>query len=47
MHELLSAGQIDIETIITNYFPITEFEQGMELATSGNCGKVVLQFPSS
>ena len=47
MHELLSAGQIDIETIITNYFPISEFEQGMKLATSGNCGKVVLQFPSN
>ena len=47
MHELLGAGKIDVESIVTNQFPISDFIQGMELATSGKCGKVVLQFPSS
>ena len=44
MHELLEAGAIDIERIITHRLPIEQFQQGMDLARSGHCGKVVLDF---
>jgi threonine 3-dehydrogenase len=44
MHELLEAGAIDIERIITHRLPIEQFQQGMDLARSGDCGKVVLDF---
>ncbi len=38
---LLAAG-LDIEPIITHRMPLEEFERGMELMGSGECGKVVL-----
>ena len=44
MHELLSAGKIDIETLVTHRMPYEEFNSAMELAISGDCGKVVLDF---
>jgi len=44
MHELLSAGKIDIETLVTHRIPYEEFDSAMELAISGDCGKVVLDF---
>lgn len=47
MHNLLSEGKIDVASIITDRLPIEDFEEGMQLAISGNCGKVVLQFPSN
>jgi threonine 3-dehydrogenase len=42
---LLASGQLNIEPIITHKFALEDFEKGMELMKSGNCGKVVL-FPN-
>ena len=44
MHELLAAGAIDVDSIITHRLNINDFQKGMELARSGLCGKVVLDF---
>ena len=44
MHELLSEGKIDIETLLTHRMPYQEFNAAVELAISGDCGKVVLDF---
>ena len=44
MHELLEHGNIDVEKIVTHRMPISNFEDGINLAMSGNCGKVVLDF---
>ena len=44
MHDLLESGAIDVNRIITHRLPIGQFQQGMELARSGMCGKVVLDF---
>jgi threonine 3-dehydrogenase len=44
MHELLEDGKIDVEKIVTHRMPISNFEDGIKLAMSGNCGKVVLDF---
>ena len=44
MHELLSEGKIDIETLLTHRIPYREFNSAIELAISGDCGKVVLDF---
>lgn len=35
-------GLIDLKSVITHQFPLAEFEKGMELMKSGNCGKVLL-----
>jgi len=40
---LLGAG-LDVSPVITHRFSLDEFEKAMELARSGNCGKIVL-FP--
>ncbi len=39
---LLASGTLDVEPIITHRLPLEEYEKGMELMKSGNCGKVVL-----
>ena len=39
---LLSSGRVDIEPVITHRLPLSEFEKGMELMGSGQCGKVIL-----
>ena len=44
MHALLDQGLIDVEKVLTHRMPIAQFEQAIELALSGNCGKVVLDF---
>jgi len=44
MHELLEDGKIDVEKIVTHRMPISNFEDGIKLAMSGDCGKVVLDF---
>ena len=44
MHQLLEENKIDIETLITHRMPFEQFNQAMELAISGDCGKVVLEF---
>lgn len=41
---LLGSGAVDVKPIITHRLPLEEFEAGMELMRSGQCGKVVL-FP--
>lgn len=38
----LSSGRLDLEPIISHRFPLIEFEKGMELMSSGNCGKILL-----
>lgn len=38
----LSSGRLDLEPIITHRFRLEEFEKGMELMQSGNCGKILL-----
>ena len=44
MHELLSKGKIDINTLVTHRMPFLQFEDAMRLAMSGECGKVILDF---
>ena len=44
MHDLLEQGLIDVDKVLTHRMPIDQFEQAIELALSGNCGKVVLDF---
>lgn len=44
MHQLLQAGSIDLESVVTHRLPWTEFQQAMKLASSGQCGKVILEF---
>lgn len=41
---LLISGAVDVSPIITHRLPLEDFEKGMELMRSGQCGKVVL-FP--
>ncbi|MBA7605729.1 L-threonine 3-dehydrogenase [subsurface metagenome] len=38
----LSSGRLDLEPIITHRFRLEEFEKGMGLMQSGNCGKILL-----
>lgn len=38
----LSSGRLDLEPIITHRFRLEEFEKGLELMQSGNCGKILL-----
>ena len=44
MYQLLEDNKIDIDTLITHRMPFLDFNQAMELAISGDCGKVVLEF---
>jgi len=41
---LLSSGAVDVAPLITHRLPLDEFERGLELMSSGQCGKIVL-FP--
>lgn len=38
----LSSGRLDLSPLITHRLRLEEFEKGMELMASGNCGKVLL-----
>jgi len=38
----LSSGRLNLEPIITHRLRLEEFEKGMELMKSGNCGKILL-----
>ena len=40
---LLKEGRVDLDPVITHTFPLEEFEKGMELMESGNCGKIILK----
>ncbi len=44
MKQLLEEGQIDIDTLITHRMSVDKFADALELAMSGDCGKVVLEF---
>ena len=44
MHELLSKNKIDIHALVTHRMPFLQFEDAMQLAMSGDCGKVILDF---
>ena len=43
MKALLANGTLDVSPILTHQLPFEEFETGMELMRSGQCGKVVLR----
>jgi threonine 3-dehydrogenase len=43
MKSLLASGRLDVTPILTHQLPFEEFETGMELMRSGQCGKVVLK----
>jgi len=38
----LSSGRLNLEPIITHRLPLVEYEKGMELMKTGNCGKILL-----
>ncbi|MBO8162551.1 MAG: L-threonine 3-dehydrogenase [Brevibacillus sp.] len=38
----LHSGQVDVKPLITHMLPLERFEEGFDLMTSGQCGKVVL-----
>ncbi len=40
--ELLNSGRLDLRPIITHHMDLVDYERGMELMTSGECGKVIL-----
>jgi len=42
--DLLSSGAVDVGPLITHRLPLDEFEQGLEMMSAGQCGKIVL-FP--
>lgn len=44
MHELLETGSIDLASVATHRLPWTDFQNAMALASSGECGKVILEF---
>ncbi|MEC7228538.1 MAG: alcohol dehydrogenase catalytic domain-containing protein [Candidatus Thermoplasmatota archaeon] len=44
MHELLSEGKIDIDALVTHRIEFREFPDGIKLAMSGDCGKVIMDF---
>lgn len=39
---LISSGLVDFQRVITHKLPFEEWEEGMKLMASGNCGKIVL-----
>ena len=43
LKQLIKDKKLHLETIITHVFDIHEIEKGMELMSSGQCGKVVLK----
>ncbi len=40
--ELLASGLLDLSSVITHHLDLEDYEKGMDLMTSGNCGKVIL-----
>ena len=42
MKALLASGRLDVSPILTHRLPFADWEHGMELMQSGQCGKVVL-----
>jgi len=44
MHDLLAAELIDIERVLTHRMPFANFKDAMKMISSGDCGKIVLDF---
>ena len=44
MTALIQSG-LDISPVITHRFPFTKFQEAIELAKSGESGKIVLEWP--
>ena len=44
MSAMLQSG-LDISSVITHRFPIDEFQKGFDAMLSGQCGKVILEWP--
>jgi threonine 3-dehydrogenase len=44
MHDLLAAGLIDIDRVLTHRMPFANFKDAMKMVSSGDCGKIVLDF---
>ncbi|HHW26735.1 MAG TPA: L-threonine 3-dehydrogenase [Firmicutes bacterium] len=42
VRELLSSGRLDLRPIVTHRLDLEDFARGMDLMTSGDCGKVIL-----
>jgi threonine 3-dehydrogenase len=42
LNALLVSGRLNIEALITHRYPLQNFESGIKLMESGNCGKVIL-----
>ncbi len=40
--ELLKSGRLDLRPLITHHLDLADFARGMDLMTSGDCGKVIL-----
>lgn len=40
--ELLESGNLDLAPVITHHLDLADYAEGMDLITSGKCGKVVL-----
>lgn len=40
--ELLKSGRLDLRPILTHHLDLADYEKGMDLMTSGDCGKVIL-----
>lgn len=41
---LIASGNLNLDKLVTHRFSLEDFDKGMELMASGNCGKVIL-FP--
>ena len=41
--ELIDAGLLDLDKIVTHILPFEDFQHGFDLMHSGNCGKIVLR----
>lgn len=39
---MIKSGKVDFSQVITHTFPLEQWEEGMKLMESGNCGKIVL-----
>ena len=44
MHELLNSNKIDINTLVTHRINYQNYPEGIKLALSGDCGKIVMDF---
>ena len=43
MDQLINAG-LDLNKIITHKFPISNFNEGFDIISTGQCGKIVMEW---